>query len=371
MRLKEYSDFEEKSKRFEKHIVIDSLELLEKFLNKVPELNKSNKVFRGVGDSKYMIYTSAQRTWITQELKYRFESFESYLKQIVSSFLSTNPVIAKFFEKIEIPPKEIPVLSYLQHYGAPTPLIDFSHNLNVALYFAVDGLRHNPGNEIDNYFSVYILDEINEVSFQQKIKEEMEVLLKIDPKDILKRMPKSDQENEIRSLESIKKMFVKMEKSIKERLLDLKNFPKAAPELISASEINDINYFTHSNLNILNQEGIFVLNTLAYTPLEEAFDIWKLLFLIKDKEKEDLISSDEGEYNLSNSFDFLIEQRKKPIKNSLTCINIHKSFKEYVQNHLVNNGVTEGYIYPNVNSMIKNSIKNMLKYRVGKGEFHP
>ena len=43
------------------------------------------------------------------------------------------------------------ILAFIQHYGGPTPLLDFTSNLSTALFFAFDG------REDDNYASLYIV----------------------------------------------------------------------------------------------------------------------------------------------------------------------------------------------------------------------
>src|SRR5690606_20857055 len=44
-------------------------------------------------------------------------------------------------------------------YGAPTPLVDFTYSLDVALYFATEFCVHKDGaNRIEQYFSVTAID---------------------------------------------------------------------------------------------------------------------------------------------------------------------------------------------------------------------
>lgn len=347
MRLKEYNSFENKDIWFHNRHTINNTEDLGQFLESIDSLNVEPNIFRGINNAKYKLFNSAQRIWITHELNKKFETYTSFLESFIDAFKNENVVIEKFFKKFNIPLEEIPLLAYMQHYGAPTPLLDFTRDLNVALYFAVDGIDHQPGEGIENYFSIYLMKEIEELSFNKKFVEAVDKLDNVN----LGNLGKRQKEMEV--------FVTKMKEEMLGRSLMLENFNNYAPERISESEIVNVNYYTESNLNILNQQGLFVINTLAYTPLEEAFVIYKALMVSK-KEKA-VVSRDEGELNLSKSADFLIEKLNFPMINYFTCFDIHKSYKERILSYLKSKGIDSDYIYPDPKKMIANSLKNTLK----------
>jgi len=346
MKLKEYKSLEEKKKWFKEHSILNSQQQVKEFLSSIEDENSSSKVFRGVGEAKYRIYSSSQRMWITQELENRFDSYLNFLEKLVGEFKSTNKVIEKFFSKIETLPEEIPILSYLQHYGAPTPLIDFTKNMNVALFFAIDGLRHNPSLDIDNYFSIYTLDDI-EYSIQKKKSDYYDEM-----RDTIEKSPIGKYEKVIDTQKELDKLFNK-------ELLSLENFMKYKPEFISETTIKNITYYTETNLNILNQSGLFVINPLAITPLEEAFLICERL--MATKKDEEILSRDKREVNLLNITDKMPDEVKFPVVNHLTCIDIHKSFKHQILDYLNIKGINSQFIYPDVKEMISETVKNILK----------
>lgn len=52
---------------------------------------------------------------------------------------------------------DVSIFSTSQHYGAPTPFVDWTSSFDVALYFASLGNENCVGFETDSYFSVYCL----------------------------------------------------------------------------------------------------------------------------------------------------------------------------------------------------------------------
>ena len=126
------------------------------------EANRLGNFFRGAGEARFKLYNSAQRFWMQNNLK-ELEALSqplSYVDMIQNMVnkAKKEELFKQVFEYYGLKDKQtdFPILSILQHYGAPTPLMDWTYNLDVALFFAVDQARHfEREGDIGNYISVY------------------------------------------------------------------------------------------------------------------------------------------------------------------------------------------------------------------------
>lgn len=184
MKLEEYETLEDKKKNFEMisgtariHYEIDNFF---SWLDEWYELNQkdTNKpvyAFRGQPEAKYRLHNSAQRYFygkgINQLLKDVYEGSDNNQKLrffkdwsvsvMVEGLKWQGAVVPKILNRQNIDDKDpfLPICSYLRHYGVPTPVLDFSLNPFVALYFAIEEANHTPSNiEIENYISLYVVD---------------------------------------------------------------------------------------------------------------------------------------------------------------------------------------------------------------------
>ena len=98
----------------------------------------SNFIFRGQSDSEWGLAPSLERIIHLHHPKYIDESIPNiYEKRMLDTFKYKYPLYAA-----NVYPKEdddIEWLTLMQHYGAPTRLLDFSNSIFVALYMALDG----------------------------------------------------------------------------------------------------------------------------------------------------------------------------------------------------------------------------------------
>lgn len=122
--------------------------------------------FRGANEAKFKLYNSAQRYWIQNKLM-EAESLAmplSYLDMIQNMVDKAKEVklLRQVFEYYEITEDQMdfPLLSILQHYNAPTPLMDWTYDFRIALYFATCDLRRSErAGVIEDYISVYRLQK--------------------------------------------------------------------------------------------------------------------------------------------------------------------------------------------------------------------
>ena len=163
MRVVPYTSFEEKNKFFQLYKVnsaeyrINTRKEYDDFYNSLK--NEHSVLFRGVNEAKYKLYTSIQRAFIEGRINPN-ETIGSFVAKEIDN-IKNSSVLSKYYLSIGIPITDFLYLSFLQHYAAPTSFLDFTHNINIALYFATENVRYGDGNTsycIDDYISIYWID---------------------------------------------------------------------------------------------------------------------------------------------------------------------------------------------------------------------
>jgi hypothetical protein len=300
----------------------NDLELwFKKYVSEFKKERPVDYIFRGMSDAKFKLFTSAQRCWIQDNMNQWRENFTyfDFIKSLVNK-AKNDHLIHRTFELYDYQHGEMdfPVLSLLQHYGAPTPLLDWSYNIKSAAFFAIDGVKRNlnAGNSVDNYMSVY--------SIHRK-RQSKELLLLSDFNGGV-----------YPSIDSFSGFG------------DESNPHSNATFLISDFEDNGRVAYPHHRLtvsnhrkpytslfnqNIIPQEGLLMYNPFSDRPVEQLFNI----------------RPDEGGWNLD------LEQ--------IRCFNIHKDLSEYLRRLLLDEGINHSYIYPHLYDnakTIKESVLNAI-----------
>lgn len=309
MKLRQYISFDKKSKVFSKpsslmsyRRIVDPVEF-DEWYNSYAQI--SGRIYRGVNDARFMNFTSAQRLYFTHELM-NFEMSDLIQGQINYLRSANEHLIEKYCKALGVPCTDVFLLSMAQHHkDSISPLLDFSTDIDTALFFMVDGAgfpvegigEHEDGNEIGNYMSLYSAPVNNYISLPGFLNLKNEIYDDLCSKDY-----------DTRELVLKDYSFSSLQKHTTPLYI-----PSDAEVTIKKQPVR----LTASNLNMVAQNGCFIYFWKGINPLEEGLscvDIHKLLIpyirkkylLPKNKTQEymfpvlDKISSASIEDTLAN-----------------------------------------------------------------------
>ena len=307
-KLASYKDFQEKDAKFSRNIKYSRIDTVKDFdawyshltakgsldqNSENPSRIDTNNMFRGMSEAKYKLLTSSQRFWIVNELE-QWWSPRRYLEfvNVLVDNARKKLLFRKVFDyyKLAGNQRDFPILSILQHYGAPTPLMDWTYNIDVALYFATEStVPSYSSNEIDQYFSIYQIDR------QQQRRSEFNNLISWH-RGSFPRISSfygwEDNQNSIFYISDF------------EDKPDAKSFRDERP------------ITTIYNQNIIPQEGLFIFNPFSTKPLEDCFNT--------------------DHHQDGNNLEL----------TPFLCVNIKKDLVEYVRRKIKFKGIDTSFIYP-------------------------
>ncbi len=321
--LPEFQSLLQKSYSFDQ-ISIDTEREFDEIYKK---FNSANDIlFRGQREAKWRLYNTLQREWIDCRINNTENNYKELVKKLVISgkdkYADEIKTILKSYDIDTL--NDISVLGYLQHHSCPTPLLDWTYSFKVALFFGIDNLEQNKDvKEIQNYFSVYYLEEENIDGCKELISESLHSVGEKLKTKMLKKISKN------------KKQFNEMKEHFKDIPIFDKNKLKGSGMVKNMVEVEklftfDLLYFSdknkdlgvlfslENNNNIKNQKGVFMWNSTPLIPLET---------LGKNIYKELESDKNEGEYRFCR------------------VININKKLEKYIRNCLNKESITKETIY--------------------------
>ncbi|MBS1521579.1 MAG: FRG domain-containing protein [Bacteroidetes bacterium] len=310
--LSYFSDLNEKREKFsnQRHFQIDTKKEFDEwydfYTSEFKENRRTDFIFRGMSDAKFRLYTSAQREWIQNDMEeWGSGNYINFINRLVQE-AKKYPLLKKVFDIYQYSDirREFPILSILQHYWAPTPLMDWSYNIDVSLFFATEKLTCGHGNgNIENYFSIYRINK-------SKYKNELLNLRDFD----------SNLETAITSYSDWTENPLNPNKN---GIFYISDFEEGnVYGAVASSEIRlvgDTPMTSIYNQNIIPQEGLFIFNPFSKKTIEDIFNV-------------DL---NEDGWNL----------RLTPF----ACFNIKKDLADYVRRRIKKRlGIDHNFIYPHL-----------------------
>lgn len=281
MNLEQYETPEEKKSHFKDYQIVRTTKEFDDMCKNTEALERKNLqkyLFRGLNSARYKLYTSAQRLWIEGDLSSIGLTFNKYILNLIKSFNNDSCILNRYFRRLGIIKNDWLILSYLQHHGASTPLLDFTKQFKTALFFSLDDIKGTPGAELDNYVSIYYYKAVDVAN---KVSKSIYKLAKDKAKAL-------DWDKDGKLWKELS--FSNVTENHKTILVPT----YASKSNIKNSKQKMVSIYTVANLNSTAQEGEFVCNSDENTPLE---DIW----------------------NINN-------------ERYLSCIDIHKGLVDYILN---------------------------------------
>lgn len=277
------------------------IDTFEGLINKINKISNSNNdksyVFRGQPEAKYKLYNSLQRLWSEKKLKNHYNNYSVLIENLIKHCKDwNNGLILKYLDYVGKFDNDLSYLSIMQHYGMPTPLLDFTYDINKSLFFAIENIDLSPSNsEIENYFSIYSVLKRNTVLYATDL-------------FINKMVDISKEENDIIT----------------------KNLKTTMQFEIVLVDNTDIEYRIQNNLNIINQDGAFIFNSSPSEPLEIQY------------------------ISMKKTIEHFMKRLNKPIeipKEVGVCLNINKKLIDQIITYLESKGINKNTIYPNLNNL--------------------
>lgn len=307
-------------------------------------------IYRGIKESKYHLNTSLQLHWKEIIDKKKNITQLGYLSALVG-ILRNNDTIKQYEEGKADKFTDIGILALMQHYGLPTPLMDWTSDIITGLNFASDGMTDGKEeNEISNYVSLYYINlmenhELLQASYQKLLENATEKIQEI--------------------VSSLNKGNIDYTDGSLNRLFQLKDMGIDHIYIDYAEDAPQVTDIFGSTLDLINpnlqmQKGAFIINLNEEYFLEQ---LWNK----KTDSDNDVVLNKKTIIDQNTGIEIQIEISQNPyakgiIPNTkISCADIKKSvLKEWLSNGGKLNHYDEGEESLKIKSAVKHEYDEWL-----------
>ena len=362
----EYTSIEKKKTAFGKSCCeIDAIREFHMLYDSLKE--KDHAIFRGVNEAKYKIFSSLQRKFQIEAInRIKYQDQFSFMNQEIQE-LKGSKVLPKYYKSLGTPITDYLYMSFLQHYSAPTTLIDFSENIDKALYFATKDIEYyysTDNKTISNYVSLYWIESTNgklplppvyDIVVKQCINALYALLPTLETSDV--QMDRNDNHSE--KSENINAVV----KQVINKYLSFDYLKSVGLGLISGS-----NYSRYQRLFVEEQYYVDLcrqITTYLKTRSKSAMNLWResIKFLFKETAVIANLNQVAQEgcfiHFLPSDVNTALEEYVVPESNSkleIHCANVHKSLCPYIQKWLYRQkNVSQQSLFPNPQTIAENA----------------
>ena len=270
-----YESFEEKSEVFKENFKIDNEEEVDSIVSMYSSHEK-DFLYRGINTATYKLYSSSQVQWMLSDAISKKTNIEDYYNFIMDSIELTreNNRVKQYIKDNGISDNDLFILALMQHYGMPSPVLDFSHSIFGALYFAwdkCDRTLSDTQTQLSDYISLYVInkkiDWVN-CSVQNVMRNSAEQLNDMLQKDKLFTAGMVDTKD-------VEKEFLKLPylKFKDWNFVAMEDNPEN-PVKISIPALKFDCEYQIINDRIISQQGMFIANNTLDKPLVELMNDW-------------------------------------------------------------------------------------------------